>query len=246
MKSPAYAKGVAENESTDDLLEKFGARKVVVICPTRNRPERCKEMIESFLATRRGNTSLVCYVSEDDPQLSAYKAMAFGERVSFEFGPRKTIVEVFNTAPSRDADYFCDINDDHIYRTAGWDLKLIASLESIGGHGMAYGYTDNLPTACMVTANCIRSLGWFFPPGFRHQYVDNAIFDLYHKAEMIVHDPQVMVEHCHPMLGRAPMDSTYSHLKDSAQPDKLEYERWTREDFANDLARLKTAKLKTI
>ena len=258
LRDAAYARGVAQYEAaappkpapapaTPVGHEDADDPEILVMCPTRARPDRCRQMLESFLATRRGRrTRIVCYVADDDPARAAYEALQPppGEppsAIRFEFGPRRTIIEVFNTlAATHAADFYAEVNDDHLYRTDGWDLKLVAALRAQGGSGMACPRLENLPSAVMVSADCVRALGWFSPPGFRHQYVDNAINDLYGAAGLLRLAPDVWIEHCHPAFGKVKADDTYAHLAASAEPDRLEYERWRRDDFARDLARLKT------
>lgn len=243
MKSAAYARGAAKQEACAELVKNYGRRRVIVQCPTRERAARCRTMIESFLATRLGNTTLHCYVADDDPQLPAYRDLAkevSSHPVLFEFGPRKTIVEVFNRAADMEAEYFGEINDDHIYRTIGWDVKLIAALESIGGRGMASPKIENLPSGVIISADCVRALGWFQPPGFRHQYVDNAVNDLYGALDWMVQAPDVFIEHCHPAFGKVPMDATYTPMMAAHNGDAEEYRRWKIEDLPKAVEKLKS------
>lgn len=247
MKDSAYSSGVAKYESPKQafsVVKTIANGKALIMCPTRGRPERCARMIESFSATRQGNTELICYVAEDDPQIEAYRAYANAPRsgkrfagIRFEFGPRITIVRVFNKCLEHEADFYGEINDDHIYHTEGWDVKLESAIIA-HGRGMAYGRTENLPSGVMISADCVRALGYFHVPCFQHQYCDNAMRDLYNSAGLLIHVPEVWIEHCHPVFGKATPDETYGAMAAAGPDDAKAYERWRRDDFQNHLAKL--------
>lgn len=246
LKSPAYAKGVAEHEKFTPSPNP-GGPKILIICPTRERADRCAIMLDSFLSTRQGNTEIICYVDELDPQADQYRRM-FSERsspnITYQFGPRLTLVQICNKFSSEmEADFYGDVNDDHIYRTPGWDLKLMAAIQANGGTGLAYGRTENLPGATMVSANCIRALGYYYPPCFHHQYADNVQRDIYTRLGMMFYVPEVWIEHCHPAFGKAKMDHTYQPMMDAHDHDAAAYIVWKETEFDASVQRILNAVL---
>jgi hypothetical protein len=229
---------------------------LLVVCPTRNRPERCREMLESFKRTvSRRETVMVCYVDQLDPQQEAYEKIFDDTCVRHRFGPRLSVPAVYNRFFSpppedwghfqeTDYKYFSDANDDFIYHTPGWDEKLISVIEQNGGLGMAFGQTKNLPTAAVWSARSLRALGWWMPPGFIHQYVDNIHRDLFSMAGQMYSVPDVNTEHRHACFGAVPWDEGYNQIYKSpdAVKDAEAYEVWRRTRMMDDLRKLKDAK----
>ena len=221
--------------------------RIRIICPTRGRPERCRTMLESFFATRSSEeeTKIFCYVADDDPEIEAYKLLFETLAIDHEFGPWKSLVDVINDAAglfcmaSDSADFVGEVNDDHVYRTIGWDLKLAEAIEKSGRGGLAYGKTENLPSAALISASCVRKLGWYHVPGFKHQFVDNALHDLYAGAGRLHYVPEVWIEHCHVDYGKAPMDATYGIMRDTWNQGQARYSEWSQFEKQRDIERLK-------
>lgn len=222
---------------------------LLVVCPSRNRPERCREMLESFRATvSRPQTRLALYVDIADPQVADYDKL-FTEyhspQISGTFGPRLPVPQVYNLHFQQHcADYYSDANDDFIYHTRDWDKLLIAAVEQHGGLGMAYGRTQNLPTAAVWSARSLRALGWWMPEGFIHQYVDNVHRDLFSMAGQMYLVPEVWTEHKHAAFGAVPWDEGYTQIykTNDAVLDAAAYETWRKTRMTGDLARLRGAK----
>lgn len=208
-----------------------------VLCATRARAARCAEMLESFFDTRGSDrTQIYCYVDREDPQVREYEPLFRTYGIDCQFGPRHTMPDVINAGCWKfEADAYAEVNDDHIYRTKDWDLKLFAALMD---GGLAYGKTQNLPSAVMISADCVRALGWMLPPYFQHQFLDNALVDLYGGAGMLHHVPEVWIEHCHPDFGKAAHDDTYGVMRSTFDGDRAMYELWKVNYLAHDLKRL--------
>ncbi len=215
-----------------------------IICPTRQRVSRCAKMLESFFATRSStSTQMFCYVDEADPQRADYRRLFDSLGVSYEFGPKRTMVEAVNYGCSKfDDDYYGVLNDDHLCHTPGWDCILAAAIKRNGGTGMAYGKPENreaLPQIILISCNCVRALGWYLPPWTIHQYGDNVQKDLYFGAGLAFPAEEVFIEHLHPDFGKAEMDSTYQIMRDAHDHDRAAYDHWKGNGgFLMDLAKL--------
>lgn len=193
----------------------------ITICSSK-RPHRLVYTIDSYLKTKSEISQLIVYVSTDDPLLNDYKL----DSVNYIIGEYKTLVEVTNHVSCNvlpGFDYYSEVNDDHIYRTVGWDEKLIDAIETNGnGWGMSYGRTQNLPTAIMLSGKIVKTLGYFFYSEFKHQYIDNYLKDITEGIQKKFFVPNVFIEHCHPGFGKAPDDSIY---KISSGGEQGEYGR---------------------
>ncbi len=200
-------------------------------------------MLQSFYATRSPGTEIFCYVEETDPQREAYEQLFESYGLDHEFGPWRTMVQAVNYGCRKfEADFYGVLNDDHVCHTPGWDSYLAVSIIQNGGTGMGCGRAENrenLPQIILISRDCVRALGWYLPPQFIHQYVDNVQADLYGAAGLMFNAGDVWIEHVHPDFGKAPMDSTYQIMRNAHFHDRGAYEVWKREGgFEADLAKL--------
>ena len=190
------------------------AVKILSTCSSRDRPGRCKEMIDSFVTTRQEDTRLFIYVDIADERIIEYMQLqqSLPPGVEMEIGEHKNLVEVLNYGPSINLgmDYFHEVNDDHIFRTVGWDTKLAAALD--GKIGISYPRLEHLPSSIMMSGELLRRIGFFAFPAFTHSWVDNFFKELGEDIGCMVHVPDVWIEHCHWSFGKVPMDSVYEKV----------------------------------
>ena len=214
--------------------------KLLVMCPSRNRPDRIREMLSSFDATKSPGTSMAVYVSDDDPQLDKYRAI-LEERGILHVGPRKCIVEVFNFLSSEvypGFEYYGEVNDDHFYVTKGWDQILIQRIKENGGWGISSGNDwkgMRHPSACVISGNIVRTLGHFIHPSFQHLFVDDYLRDIGDGIGKLMFDPGVSIEHRHWANGTVGWDDTYRWVYSDEQwaVGRKAYKEWS-ESFRND------------
>lgn len=188
-----------------------------VIVPSRGRPLNIGQLIESFDATRIV-AELHVVVDEDDPVVHEYdKILAHSpDWVRWTRTKPKGMVGALNEAATKYANVMRGapkiigfMGDDHRPRTYGWDVMLEKALERIG---IAYGNDllqgANLPTQVFMSSEIIRALGHMAPP-FRHLYVDNYWRALGEGANCLSYLPDVIIEHMHPVAGKAEWDDRY-------------------------------------
>ncbi len=229
---------------------------LVVIVPSRGRPEAAADLAEAFRETCTADTRLVFVVDADDPAVSRYypdpvrldglaslrrasDAISHGEVampaqsqgqptfvVVAENQPG-TMVAALNEAAVASAvqgQWFAVgfMGDDHRPRTHGWDKLYLEALRELRT-GIVYGNDllqgENLPTQCAMTADIIRTLGYMAPPTLRHMYVDNYWRDLGRIARCLRYLPDVVVEHMHPLAGKADWDAGHLRVNDAAVYD---------------------------
>lgn len=198
---------------------------LVVIVPSRGRPEAARELAEAFEATCTADTRLVVAVDESDPTRSDYYQILHGgtAKAGMLIWPSRSMVEALNLSasfaavnPDRFAVGF--MGDDHRPRTIGWDALYADALRELGT-GIVYGddllQGERLATQCAMTADIIRALGYMAPPSLTHMYVDNYWMALGSGADCLRYLPDVVVEHCHPLAGKAAVDEGYLRVNDS-------------------------------
>ena len=210
--------------------------KLLVMCKSRGRPDRIKEMLHSFEETITSDTTLCVCLDEDDPRLHEYDILGHLKEV----GQRRTITEAYNFLSSRYNcfDYYGEVNDDMIFRTHGWDTMLISDIEGKGGGwGVAFGDDKvfsgkiMLPTQSVVSANIVFTLGYFSSPNLIHSYTDDSRRDIAQGIDRLFYNPNVVIEHLHPCSGKAQRDANYDWVDSHRQRDEEVYKKWKSEEL---------------
>lgn len=178
--------------------------KVLLSCPSRQRPDRLKEMLSSYAKTRSDGTDLVIYIDRDEPLICDYEALIIPEGARLEIHERTYLAHIHNNIINNNSgyDFYMPVNDDIIFRTQGWDKILVSTIKEKGaGWGIAYGndlagnYKYELPTFGMVSANIIRILGYVYPPEVYALFGDTFLLDLGRAIGRIFYNPDVIIEH---------------------------------------------------
>ncbi|MFI2437408.1 hypothetical protein [Streptomyces sp. NPDC018693] len=213
---------------------------LAVIVPTRGRPHTVAELAAAFRDTCTERTWLLFAVDADDPEYARYRAAvdeAFvaHRRVQLTVQPAGTMVSALNHAASvlleapgwTRPDAIGFMGDDHRPRTKGWDRAYLDALTALPG--IVYGNDllqgPALPTQCAISAHVVRALGHMAPAELTHLYVDNYWRDLGAAAGCLSYLPGVIVEHLHPMAGKADWDEGHRRVNQPAmyERDKAAY-----------------------
>lgn len=221
---------------------------LVVVVPSRGRPERCAELVQACVKTCTASTVLLVALDTDDPRAPEYAAPA-GSTVFFHYGEPGGHVGAINQAAARAlADFqpfaIAKLDDDHRPRTVGWDARYLDALRDLGT-GIVYGNDllqgARLPTAPAMTADIVRALGHVAPPVLRHLYCDDYWRDLGQAAACLRYLPDVVVEHMHPAAGKAAWDDGYARANASEryEQDGAAYEAYKATRLPADVAKVR-------
>lgn len=223
---------------------------LVVIVPSKGRPVAARELADAFSATCTADTRLVFAVDADDKTGGEY----VGAGLDIHVCPAPSnMVKTLNFATVIFASYrqgaACPpaigfMGDDHRPRTSGWDAAYLDALRELGT-GIVYGddllQGEKLPTQVAMTSDIIRALGYMAPPTLTHMYVDNFWLDLGRRAGFLRYLPDVVVEHLHPVAGKAEWDA--GHIRVNAPQmyaaDRTAYARYTVEQLPGAAAAVK-------
>lgn len=228
---------------------------VVVVIPSRGRPERAHRAVRAIRQTAaRVDTRVVLAVDADDPQLDAYRDLRWDlpyrsevALVILEAAETGCLVKATNTVSLRIAEedpgsIIGNLGDDHVARSAGWDNHVAAALAT---PGIAYGddgfQRKDLPTAPFISAAIVLALGWYALPSCRHLFVDNCWRDLGEQTRSLRYLPDVLIEHEHPLAGKAEWDDGYRKANggETVEHDKRAYHEWRERYMAEDLSRVR-------
>jgi len=225
-------------------------RDLLVITPSRGRPERLAAMLDACLSLSGAGTDVAVGVDTDDPALAAYRELEsrWEDRIFWWYGARRSLAGWTNAIASNHAgEYraYASLGDDHLPRTEGWDKALLGAIDGMGGTGISYGddllMGGNLCTAPVVSCDIVDALGWLALPVISHYCLDNAIKDIGEGAGCLAYCPDVITEHVHYANGKAPVDATYADAGGFTQdhPDWHAYQQWRQEGMAADVATVK-------
>ena len=111
--------------------------------------------------------------------------------------------------------HFAFLGDDHRPRTKNWDVLFINALDELGT-GLVYGNDllqgENLATAVAMTGDIVQALGGMVPPDMIHLYLDNFWMTLGKDLNALRYIPEVVLEHLHPVAGKAEWDEGYREV----------------------------------
>ena len=224
---------------------------ISILCPTRGRPDRFREMAKSAYRKGDGRFEILAWVDEDDPTRSAYSVDEF-QSASLFVGPAgKRISYGWNRmAKYAIGDWFMMGNDDLIFATPHWDTILLKHLNAAWSDRMFVAWVDDMtgkaPKRCcfpVVSRQWRKALGYFVPECFNFLWHDTWVWDVGRRCNRLLYLPDIQIEHRHFTRGKAKRDRTYARHRDGEQQrqnridDRLTYEREaaTRQQHADKL-----------
>lgn len=225
-------------------------RPLAVIVPSRGRPESANDLAHTWWTVSCDASDLYIVVDSDDPKLDEYHDALddapTGVALVIQETPGNMVKALNRTALHLAKRHFalCFMGDDHRPRTPCWDNIVTESLELMGT-GIVTGSDgyreDELPTWCAMSSDIVRILGYMAPPGLVHMYVDNAWKTLGETLERFVYLPSVLVEHMHPVVGKAAMDEGYLRVNSPAiyARDEAAYVHWCTHELADAVEKIK-------
>jgi hypothetical protein len=217
---------------------------LVVIVPSRGRPDAAVELAEAFTETG-AQCRLVFALDDDDPTHAQYAKALTKYPAAVHIGPApSTMVHAMNAVANLyrdDAFALGFMGDDHRPRTTGWDRYYLEALRDLGT-GIVYGNDllqgSRIPTQCALTSDIVRALGFMAPPTLTHLFVDNFWRDLAMSAGCLRYLPDVVVEHMHPVAGKAGWDAGHVRVNQPSMyaRDQRAYRQYQAEFMEADMA----------
>lgn len=223
------------------IIQRNDFATMAVVVPSRGRPENIKQMQESFIDTFT-TSPLWVVCDDDDPALPEYQAIADNLMVfpretkgmarPLNLGVQKLIKEHQFT-------HFAFLGDDHRPRTIRWDQMWIDILQDRGG--LVYGddlfQHENLPTAVGMEGIIAIELDGMVPDGFIHLYLDNFWKQLGEDIDRLMYLPDCIIEHMHPLIGKAEVDEGYIRVNDPQiyEADRIRFSEYMASTIYRDL-----------
>lgn len=220
---------------------------ISVLCPTRGRPDNMRRLVESARETAiyDDQVEFIFYVDNDDPA-SAHMANELG--VDAIMGDRIVLSEMWNHCwRAATHDIFMQCGDDIIFRSDGWDVRVVEAFHSIPDkialvHGRD-GFQDaNLATHGFLHRNWTDAVGYFVPPYFSSDYNDLWLTEVADTLGRRVYLEDVYTEHMHPVVGKGPLDKTHQERLVRHSNDNVEkIYRDKKPERLGDVTKLRSA-----
>jgi tetratricopeptide (TPR) repeat protein len=234
---------IKQKECIDDKV-------LLVICPTRGRVHKCKQMIKSFISKSSKDTGLLLMVDQDDPELPKYLGLFHDYAVSYTVNPRKTYIALMNEAAKElpGYKYYCPANDDFIFDTHGWDMTLMGIIDDqFQGIGIAH-CNDGLqhgqvPVVAVISGEIVKALGYIFPTKLTHLYGDNALNVIGKALNRITYVSNVSVKHEHVAKDKKHEDdiSKQTNSEERYRQDGIIFKEWEKRTAKDDIIRVAKA-----
>ena len=206
-------------------------RNLVILVPSRNRPDSIAELIKSLDETET-ESDLIVVIDSDEPQIEAYLELGCDVLMVEKNG--KGMAKPLNFAANHFRDkyrHFAFLGDDHRPRTKNWDTIFINALDEIG-IGLVYGddllQGENLATAVAMSGEIVKELGGMVPQDMIHLYLDNFWMTLGKDLNALRYIPEVVLEHLHPIAGKAEWDDQYREVN---APDVYSADKKALDDY---------------
>lgn len=223
---------------------------LLYLVPSRGRPGNARRLITAWGETQADRVAdLLFIVDMDDYAFGGYPTDV-PPWVKIAHNHRRTRIvpgiNKWSSALVNAYDAVGFMGDDHLPRTIGWAQRTLEAISEgshvVYGNDLAHGV--NLPTAVCLSSPLVSALGYMAPRGLVHLYVDNAWKIIGERLDALCYlGDDVVIEHVHPHLGKAEMDTTYAeaNASDVWDADKAEYERWVAQELDADIARVREA-----
>ncbi len=236
---------------------------MIILCPSRGRPDRALEMATSARLTAADPDALevMIIVDRTDPALPEYEGRFHADpsrptwlRVLEE---RTRYVPALNIGAAESLERHAILGafgDDVLFRTQGWDRIIV---EALSTPGIAYGddgiHGEAHPSAVFMSRELVLALGWLALPATDHQWADDGWKALGQALGCLRYCGAVLLEHMHPAVGKAPWDAGYRELLgtkgeepdvdaealERATHDYNGFTVWAREALPADVARVR-------
>jgi Glycosyl transferase family 2 len=216
---------------------------ISVLCPTRNRPDSVRRLINSGLDTAYGPVEFIFYCDLDAP---LPKDVTERPEVKVINGERITLSQMWNECQKlATADVFMQCGDDVVFRTKNWDKRILDTFEEYPDKVAfvfcnAKDWGDKLGTHGFLHRKWVETVGYFTPPHFTSDFGDKWIDELGRLVGRRVYLSDVVTEHMHPIWGKSSWDATYTERLNRHSGENLDalYESLAGQRLA-DAERLK-------
>lgn len=138
-------------------------------------------------------------------------------------------------------DYIQFLAHDIVLKTP-WESRFIDFLEDVE-IGMVYGndlvHNGRLATHPCIKSSMIKAVGFYGCPAVEHNFFDNYWMAVAQSFGMCMYLPDVVMEHNHPIVGKAEKDKISESIYSMLESDQEKYVEYMNTNFQTDLQMLR-------
>lgn len=207
---------------------------ISLILPTRGRPALVERFFGSLgtMTSRLDQVEVILYVDEDD--IGSHHLDSQDFHVTRIIGPALSMGG-YNSACFERArgEIIILVNDDMVIRSQGWDDR-VREMNAEFEDGIYLGYANDLfkkskfCTFPIMSRRTCELLIEPYPAAYRRSFIDVHLFDVFKRLQhagidRIRYDDDLVFEHLHYRMGKAPYDETYGYARSGRFADDSTY-----------------------
>lgn len=219
---------------------------ISILVPTRKRPNNITRLIDSIVSTSDiNNIELLIYIDDDDEEsIPALQAGAEKINLIAVQGNRLIGSQMYNElGKMATGDIIMFAADDIVFRTPHWDKIIQTEFDKYedkilfvyGEDGYQHG---RIGTHGFIHRYWMELLGYVLPPKLASAYTDEWITEIASRINRKNYKPDIIIEHLHPAVGKAPVDEVYQKRIEIAG-DLATYYKSLESDRVRDAETLK-------
>lgn len=202
---------------------------ISLLLPTRERPSKARAFLQTVVETADHLSQIEVIAAIDDDDLETQKLLSPHPNLNFikTIGPQTSMGSLNTRCLSKaSGNIIMLVNDDILIRTKGWDTHFLNGakrfLDDIYLMHTRDGCKDrSFPLFPILSRRVCDLLQNPYPNEFCGDCIDLHLFDIFLRLKdlgenRILYLPEVLFEHIHFSVGKAPIDKTYlarSHMK---------------------------------
>lgn len=191
--------------------------RIAILTPSRQRPEMLFNLFQSVnqMSSNKIGIDFFIGLDRDDPNIQTYYDYIYNMHsqrksnidVIAYIDQLPTIGCIWNALSrmrpwEQTADFMIMGNDDQVFKTDQWDIKLIDNLTGLDHPFYVSWVNDGIngKDHCafpIVSKLWVSALGHFMPEIFNFFYHDTWVFDIGQKADVLNYIPDILVDHMH-------------------------------------------------
>jgi hypothetical protein len=222
--------------------------RIAIILPVRDggveRYKRITRCLDSYRQVTQGMSDIHLLHDSDECHIYDPIMEKYPEVINYCIPSGLTLMEKINVHCldiANEYKYVGFIGDDIVFRTL-WESQFISWL-STQKYALAFANdlvhtTGGLATHPFITSNMIRALGFFGCPAVGHHYFDNYWESMASTVGTRKFFPQIIMEHMHPIVGKAPQDEMFHKIESKFEENYLKFNEYMKKNFENDVKKV--------
>jgi len=203
--------------------------KIALLCPVRERMELNIRLLNSLNDTTidKQNVTLFYGVDHDDLNTKEQLRKLSSDIMQVvEYPPVDHYMGVgwlwnymaMNLVP-KDYDILAMIGNDMIFKTIGWDVKVIQHFTNLPKDGLKMVHCDDgfqhgrIAVNSFIHRKYIEHTGYYVREEFKVDWIDTWLHEVFKSINRCVYLPNVLIEHNHWSIGKMAKDSVVDRMR---------------------------------